>query len=73
MEKNNLKNEQQCAIHIVRHSLFLLKTFFSKTKQLGLMKTIKLFRFVYIVKKANKKSGNTSYGLYSMFDTTTGN
>ena len=51
----------------------LIKTFFLKTKHLGFLKTIRLFILVYKIKKAEKKSKNTSFGLYSMFDTTTGN
>jgi hypothetical protein len=59
---------EQCDIHVVGYSLFLLKT-----KQLGLIKTIKLFLFVRKQKKLDKKTGNTSVGLYSIYDTNTGN
>ena len=51
----------------------LIKTFFLKTKHLGFLKTIRLFILVYKIKKAEKKSKNTSFGLYAMFDTITGN
>ena len=73
MSEDNKSTEKQCDIHVVRHSFLLAKTFFLKTKYLGFLKTIRLFILVYKIKKAEKKSKNTSFGLYAMFDTTTGN
>jgi hypothetical protein len=61
------ETDKQCDIHTAKNS------FFYKTKQLGLIKTIKLFKLVYKIKKSDKKNGNISVGYYSMFDTTTGN
>jgi hypothetical protein len=52
---------------------FLVRTFFIKTKQLGLMKTIRLFILVHKINQAAKKSGNIAIGFYSMYDNSTGN